>query len=149
MNARRALGMTATMIALIGMAACGTHHAGGTGAPSHPQAPSSSSSSSSTGSHRAPLVIKVNAANDSYHMVVGQKLIVQVANGMKIQPGKTGCASGNGDVLKQLCTSGQNYEYQAVRSGSAQFNYTIRPDCKPGAACPAWMRNASFKVTVG
>jgi hypothetical protein len=147
MNARRALGMTATVIALSGMAACGTHHAGGAGAPSHPQSPSSSASSSS-GNNKAPLVIKVNAASDSYHMVVGQKLIVQVSSGTKIQPSKKACGSGNGDVLKQLCTSGQSYEYQALRSGTAQFSYTLRPDCEPGAACPAWIRNATFKVTV-
>lgn len=148
MNARRALGMTATVIALSGMVACGTHHAGGAGSPSHPQSSTSSSSNSSSGSHKAPLVIKVNAANNSYHMSVGQKLIVQVTHGMKIQPSKKGCANGAGAILKQLCSSGENYEYQAVRAGTANFSYTIRPDCKPGAACPAWMRNASFKVTV-
>lgn len=145
MKARKALGMTATVVALSGMAACGTHHAGGTGAPSHPH---SSSSSSAPTSNKAPLVIKMNAADDSYHMVVGQKLIVEVASGTKIKPSKKSCPSGQGDVLKQLCTSGSNYEYQAIRSGTAQFSYTISPDCKPGAACPAWMRNETFKITV-
>src|SRR4051794_38497281 len=109
MIARRAFGMTATVIALSGMAACGTHQAGGAGSPSHPQ---SSTASSSNGSNKAPLVIKVNAASNSYHMSVGQKLIVQVTHGMKIQPSKKGCATGIGAILKQLCTSGENYEYQ-------------------------------------
>jgi hypothetical protein len=146
MNARKALGIAATMVALSGMAACGTHHAGGTGAPSHPH--SSSSSTAPSSSSKAPLVVKMNTVGESYHMVVGQKLIVQVANGTKIRPSKKSCASGNGAIIKQLCTSGSDYEYQAVRSGTAQFSYSISPDCKPGAACPAWMRNATFKVTV-
>jgi len=152
MNVRTALGMTATVLTLSALAACGTHSANGTGSPSHPQssAPTSSSpssSSSSSGSHK-PLVLKVNAAGGDYHMVVGQTLIVQVTTGTKIEPLNKGCDNGSGAVLKQLCTAGSNYEYQAVRAGTAQLMYTIRPDCKPGAACPAWIRNATFKVTV-
>lgn len=148
MNVRRALGVAASVVALSSMAACGTHHAGGTGSPPHPQSSTSSPSSPSSGSHKAPLVIKVDSADNTYHMVVGQKLIVQVANGTKIKPSKKQCDSSGGGVLKQLCTPGSDYEYQAVRTGTAQFSYTIRPDCKPGAACPAWIRNTSFKVTV-
>jgi len=151
MRARKIITVAALVAASSGLAACGSHHENGTGtsgqSSSTPtsQPPSSSSASSS----HSPLVVNVNRAHGTYRMVVGQQLVVQVGTDVKVAPSKQSCTpAAPSAVLRPQCASGRDFHYVAAQKGTAQMSYTIRPSCSPGAACPAWIRQADFEIAV-
>jgi len=150
MRARKIITVAALVAASSGLAACGSHHENGTGTSGQSSStPTSPQPSSSASSSQSPLVVNVNRAHGTYRMVVGQQLVVQVGTDVKVAPSKQSCTpAAPSAVLRPQCASGRDFHYVAAQKGTAQMSYTIRPNCSPGAACPAWIRQADFEIAV-